>query len=717
VTARGSGAMSRVAPVVAWALAGVVVVQAIAYVILYLLILSYPFRPYGFPGAVILFCVPAALFGAMIVARQSRNGVGWALILSGLFLATTSTAQIYTIRGVFVDPGGLPLVWMSAWFGSWMWAPGVAIATVFLPLFFPDSSLEGRVTKVLTALSVLMVLSLTVVLASFTYPGTGAVQVGPDAQLGGRLTGNHLGVFSAVYSLIPILAVAALVRLGFRLRRSTGEQRQQFKWFAYACGVVVVGVAASAVGNILSAPTSTNEPQGTLGAISSAILVGSLIAIPIGTGISVLKYRLYDIDIVINRTIVYGLLAVLITAVYVGIVAGVGSVVHSAGGGNLALSIGATAIVAVAFQPLRSRLQRFANRLVYGKQATPYEVLSAFSEGVAETYAEEEVLGRMARLVADATTAERAEVWIAVGPALRRSAAWPPGEVDPAPVDFDGNALPPLEATTSIPVRHRGELLGALTVTKHGGEDLKPVEAQLLEDLARQAGLVLRTAGLTESLKARLGDLRESRQRLVAAQDQERRRLERNLHDGAQQNLVALKVKLGLAKTLAASDPEKASQLLDQLTSDADDAIETLRDLARGIYPPLLADKGLAAAIESQARKATLPVSLDADGVGRYSQETEAAAYFCCLEALQNIQKYAGASNAWVQLAEVDGVLTVAIKDDGNGFDPKTARKGSGLQNMEDRLDALGGGVEIVSSPGSGATVRIRLPIGVVSHG
>ncbi len=711
MTSRRDVAVTRTARVIAWALAGLIGALAVAYVVLYLLILSYPFRPYGFAGGVILFCTPGAIFGAMIVSRQPRNGVGWALLLSCLFLAITSVAQVYTIRTTFVAPGSLPLVWMPAWLGSWMWAPGIAIVTIFVPLLFPDSSLPGRPAKLLFSLATLLVSVLIITAGTATFPGTGAVQVGPDAQLGGKYSLNNLGVFGAIFSAIPLLALAALVRLGLRLRRSKGDQRLQFKWFVYACGIVVVGVAASAIGNIFSPPSTTNEPTGALGQVTSAMLVASLVAIPIGAGISVLKYRLYDIDIVINRTIVYGLLAVLITAVYVGIVAGIGSLAHAAGGGNLALSIGATAIVAVAFQPLRTRLQRVANRLVYGKQATPYELLSAFGEGVAETYAEEEVLGRMARLLAEAADADGAAVWIKVGPSLRVAASWPADADGARAVSIDGADLPEMPAPTAIAVRHQGELLGALTVTKRRGESLTPVETKLLDDLARQAGLVLRNAGLTESLKARLADLRESRKRLVAAQDEERRRLERNLHDGAQQNLVALKVKLGLAKALAATDPEKASHVLDQLTADADDAIETLRDLARGIYPPLLADKGLAAALESQARKATVPVEVDPDGVGRYPQDIEAALYFCCLEALQNVQKYANASKATVSLSQSQGVLTASIHDDGAGFDPGSAKKGSGLQNMEDRLDALGGSVSIESALGAGTRVTVRLPV------
>jgi signal transduction histidine kinase len=247
-------------------------------------------------------------------------------------------------------------------------------------------------------------------------------------------------------------------------------------------------------------------------------------------------------------------------------------------------------------------------------------------------------------------------------------------------------------------------------VTKRTGESLTPVEEKLLTDLAAQAGLVLKNVGLTAELLLRLEELRASRQRLVAAQDEERRRLERNLHDGAQQNLVALKVKLGLAEMLAEKDPEKAKTVLAELKNDADEALETLRDLARGIYPPLLADKGLTAALESQARKATVPVTVEADGIGRYPQDIEAAVYFCVLEALQNVQKYAKASHAFVRLNTNDGTIGFEVEDDGVGFDAATVKRGSGLTNMTDRLDALGGSVRITSIPGAGTSVRGTLP-------
>jgi signal transduction histidine kinase len=236
---------------------------------------------------------------------------------------------------------------------------------------------------------------------------------------------------------------------------------------------------------------------------------------------------------------------------------------------------------------------------------------------------------------------------------------------------------------------------------------LSPVEAKLLADLASQAGVVFHNVRLNEELMQRLEELKASRQRLVAAQDSERRRLERNLHDGAQQQLVALKVKLSLAERVA--EEEKVKAFLSQLQKEADDALQTLRDLARGIYPPLLADKGLAVALTAQANKSTLDVTVTGE-VGRYPQDVEAAVYFCCLEALQNVAKYAGECRVTIPLSATDRLLSFEIADDGAGFDPATSAAGHGLQNMSDCVDALGGRLSVDSKPGEGTRVTGRIP-------
>jgi signal transduction histidine kinase len=229
--------------------------------------------------------------------------------------------------------------------------------------------------------------------------------------------------------------------------------------------------------------------------------------------------------------------------------------------------------------------------------------------------------------------------------------------------------------------------------------------------LAGQAGLLLRNARLTAELYQRLEELRASRQRLVAAQDEERRKLERNLHDGAQQQIVSLKIKLGMAKSIALDErADETAAALAQLVDDAGDAVETLRELAHGIYPPLLAAEGLATALRSQARKAVVDVEVIADGVGRYSEDVEATVYFCCLEALQNVAKYAEARSVTIELTDDGGALRFEVCDDGRGFDPAIVRRGAGLQNMQDRLDAVGGHLGLESTPGQGATLTGTIP-------
>ena len=376
------------------------------------------------------------------------------------------------------------------------------------------------------------------------------------------------------------------------------------------------------------------------------------------------------------------------------------------------LTVLAAVVMAVAFQPVRERARRLANRVVYGKRATPYEVLSDFSERAAGAYSTEDVLPRMAPVLAEGTGATRAEVWLRVGAELRPAASWPePSGEEPLRLRIVGDELSEVPGSgQAFPVRHQGELLGALTLTKPPSEPLTPTETKLLSDLASQVGLVLRNVRLTSELQARLEELRASRQRLVAAQDEERRRLERNLHDGAQQQLVALAVKLGMAETLARKDPERTAEMLLGLKADTGEALDNLRDLARGIYPPLLADKGLGAALDSQARKAAVPTTVEVDSIGRYPQEVEAAVYFCCLEALQNVAKYAGASKASIRLLADHGSLGFEIEDDGAGFDTGAIGYGTGLQGMADRLDAIGGTLEVRSQPGEGTTITGRIP-------
>ena len=670
-----------------------------------------------------IFGIGFAAVGAVVASRLPRNPVGWIFAYGGLEAGVQSLMTEYGYQAHYATAGkdsllhlGPGIVRTAGAIAGWLSADEGQVLFIFffslIVFLYPDGKFVSKRWK--TAAWVAM---FGCVLEAFRHLFFGdapagveqAIASGPGALLKAAIVDAPPQWFGIV--LLAALPLVALTSMAFRYRRAGREQRQQIKWVMYASTVVIVAVVGLTFA--LGGPATSSMPAWAVNAVFAGLDL-TILLIPISAAVAILKYRLYDIDVVISRTLVYGALAAFITSVYVGIVVGIGTLVGSGGKPNLVLSIVATAVVAVAFQPVREWLQKFANQLVYGNRATPYEVLSEFSERVAESYAADDVLPRMARVLAEGTGAARAQVWLRSGASLRAAAAWPSVSGDApigGPVPVTGQLLPHLPADQAVPVRHQGELLGALTVTKRAGESLTPVEGKLLADLAAQAGLVLKNVGLTAELLQRLDELRASRQRLVAAQDEERRRLERNLHDGAQQNLVAIKVKLGLAEAFAEKDPARAKALVGQLKADADEALETLRDLARGIYPPLLADKGLAAALEAQARKATLPVEVDTDGVGRYPQDTEAAVYFCCLEALQNVQKYGQATRAIVRLSSGDGELRFEVEDNGKGFDAATTSRGSGLTNMADRLDALGGSIDLDSTPGSGTRLRGRLPI------
>jgi signal transduction histidine kinase len=690
---------------IAWA---VVVFDALMVV---LIAVSYPFvarYSLGYGGAIasVLHIVGLMVqvgLGALIVIRRPRHPVGWLLLASAtVFLLDQGLVSNYVIYAIHIRDRAIPGGDVVGSFTAMIWVPSVVPVGILLPLVFPTGRLLSRRWRPVVWVTVAMTIVVFV---------TGGLSPNPDPTT--YIAGVRPLTLPAPYAeiaaalgravvLLPLCVAAGIVALALRYKRGSSEERHQIKWVLFAGAILGFGGSASLVTSLLG----YNIP------LLQTIDIVGLSLVPVAAAIAVLRYRLYDIDVVISRTLVYGSLAVFITAVYVAIVVGAGALVGSGGQPNLVLSVVATAIVAVAFQPVRERVQKVANRLVYGQRATPYEVLSQFSERVAETYASDEALPRMARVLAEGTGASQAGVWLRAGATLRQAATWPEGATAEEPLLVREQAMPEvLGADRAVAVRHQGELLGALTVTKRPGESLTPIEEKLVDDLALQAGLVLKNVGLTAELLSRLEDLRASRQRLVAAQDEERRRLERNLHDGAQQNLVAIKVKLGLAEMFAQKDPGRARVMLVELAGDADEALDTLRDLARGIYPPLLADKGLATALEAQARKATLPVDVEADDIGRYSQETEAAVYFCVLEALQNVQKYADAGRATVRLTEVDHELRFEVSDDGVGFDAGTASRGAGLTNMADRLEALGGGFKVEASVGSGAHLWGHIPV------
>jgi signal transduction histidine kinase len=688
-----------------WAVAGVAAALAVGGMVLEILNLSAPSSDdWGSNSGRVLAGITFlsfSLVGALIGTLRPGHTVAWICLAIGFVASLFSFAGGYGDYTLTTNPEALPGGRYMAWLENWTWVVWLGLSGVFLLLLFPDGRLPSRRWRLVAWLSVVGIVAVAVSEA-FT-PGPLDEDGGVVNPLGIEGAEDALEALSAGLGLLGACVLASAASVVLRFRRARGEERLQLEWFATAAAAVSVTYCAAVVlGQVASDNVSAPVQDAS---------VLSVIALPIAVGIAILKYRLYGIDVVINKAVVFAALAVFITAVYVAIVVGLGAALGTVGEPNIVLSILATAVVAVAFQPARERAQRFANRLVYGKRATPYEVLAEFSDRVAETYATEEVLPNMARTIAEGTGAQRADVWLRAGSELRLAASWPveaPGSE--RPLILSNGQLPAFsKVDRAVAVRHQNDLLGALTVVKPSGEPLTATEDRLLADLASQAGLVLRNVGLASELVARLEELAASRQRLVAAQDEERRRLERNLHDGAQQHLVALKVRLDLAARMAEGD-QKLRETLESLSGATEEAVEALRDLARGIYPPLLADQGLAAALTAHARKVSVPVAVEAEGLSRYSQEVEAAVYFCCLEALQNVAKYAQAGEAVVRIDEVAGSLQFSVQDDGAGFDPARQPRGSGLQNMADRLAALGGSLEIRSAPNSGTTIIGELP-------
>jgi signal transduction histidine kinase len=687
----------RTARIAGWAIFGVSCLLC-AVALVYLIagwdtpVLRTEFGPKGYA---IAWSLVVGGVGAVIASRRPSNPIGWILCAMGLMAGLIAVGVEYARWALIQEDGRPPGGLYAAWIVEWIWIPLLACLAVIATIF-PDGRFLSRRWRWVTLVAFVATFipaALNLLIPRLTTFGGFDNPVG----VGGEGVAGAAG--PSLQLLIPMLVVgvAAAVR---RFRRSRGDERQQLKWLALAMGLVALMFGTYGT---LVVVQGTTSPTGPGLDWLEYLTVIAFLAVPVAIGFGVLKYRLYDIDVVINKTVVYGILATFVTAIYLLVVIAVGSLTGYAS--NPVLSAIAAAIVALAFQPLRRRAQRLANRIVYGKRATPYEVLSELSSRFASEYSIDEALPRLSRVTGEAVGAERATVWLRSDGVLRPASSWPPHDEPVASIRMDGGQLPGFGSReTAFPVRHRGDVLGAISVVMPHNEPLGPNEVKLLEDIAAQAGLVVRNVRLFD-------ELRESRHRIVTAQDERARTLERNIHDGAQQQLVALAVKQRLVASFVGRDDERVRAMLEELQADTSEALENLRDLARGIYPPLLADRGLAAALEAQSRKAAVPTRVEADGVGRYVQDVEAAVYFSCLEALQNAAKYAQASSASISLRQHDGTLRFEVRDDGRGFDQAVVTYGAGLQGIADRLDAIGGRSEVQSSPGAGTIITGTIPV------
>ncbi len=617
-----------------------------------------------------------AVLGSIILWRRPGQAVGWILVGIGGFDLLTRIPDLYELFGL-ADLGGLPPLPVIELL-AWAWVPAVGGIVIGLPQLFPG----GRVLTIRWRPLAWFGAAATAFLSV-------AFMIDPD---------GYPPVISWAFALFASAGLASVVPLVLRYRRSSGDERQQIKWVFYGLAISVPMLVLGTSGFYF-------------GAVGAAWAIPPLVIIPVTITVAVLRFRLYDIDVVISRTLLVAGLAGFITVTYVAIVVGVGSLVGRGDEPNLVLSVAATALVAVAFQPVRRRLRRVANRLVFGRRATPYDVLSGFATRVGAAEATPETLVGLAELMADGTGAQPARVWLRVGSQLRVAATWPRAPEDEAQVvGVDGVGDLP-DADLAVPVRDQDELLGVLTLAKPRGERVTEVDVDLVERLAAASGVLLRNLRLDAELAQRLEEIEASRRRLVSAQDDARRGIEADLGGGTRAQLNTLRERLSsLVGEIDEESAPKTTMLIGQLVAATDGALDTLAGLAAGVYPPRLAADGLVAALTEQAGRAAIPVEVQATGIRRYPAEVEAAVYFAVLEALQNVAKYADADMARVQLTHDGDRLSFEVTDDGAGFDSEVVTLGTGLQGITDRLDTVGGTLSINSVPGTGTTVSGSVP-------
>lgn len=627
-----------------------------------------------------------------------RNGTVWALLWAAFFGAGGEAAESIGLArtgfswdeiaagGVAVAPSALdPLGAAALSVVSWAWLPSTFLIVIHLAILFPDGRPASNRWRWVAWVSgaAIGVVSLATGLATAPW-----VETRYDEITG---SGDPAGSWGILTLGLMLAAAASVVHLVRRYRRSSAIARLQYRWVTWALTlnvVVILGVLGL--------------PFDRLG-VGDLPITLALVALPVSMGVAITRYRLFDIDIVISRSLLFVGLAGFITVIYAVVVVGVGSLV---GGSSLWLSISATGVVAVAFEPVRHRLQRWINRLVYGQRATPYEVLSDLTGRLAATERGDGLLGRMAQRLREGTGADRAVVWVA-GPAGLHAAANAPEAARPGDLVREPGDL----AGLVVPIEHEGEALGALSVESRRGEALTAIERRLVEDLARSAGLFLRRRRLDVVLEQNARELAESRRRLVDEQDMERRRLESDLHDGPHRHIVALMRRLEGAARLASEEGSgEASTMIRRMAGDAREAIDQIEVIARGLYPKVLETYGLAAAISVAAGLTSMDIRVETNLDGRHDVQLEAAIYFCVSEALTNAVKH-GEGPIDVVVSDGDGELAFQVSDSGPGFDPRAVLRGAGLNNMADRLDALGGPLTLASAPGEGTTVSGRLPL------
>lgn len=627
-----------------------------------------------------------SLVGALIIARRPGQVIGWLLLLIGLPLALEQVGLQYATYTFLTRPGSLPwgdlVIWLT--FSSWGMAyGGIALLVLLFPTGRPLSPRWRWVGWLIVAATGGWVGLTYIALWPYRGPALLAETAPPGLE-----TVERVGL--TFLNLITIALLIAVVSAILRLRRAGGIERQQLKWFVYAVTLTISVMLMLTLLVNLAPEINT----GTVQNIANLVYSLAFSAIPIAIGMAILRYRLWDIDLLINRTLVYGSLTASVIGLYILAVGGLGALLQTQG--NLFIAILATGIVAVLFAPLRDRLQRGVNRLLYGERDDPYAVLSRLGQQLETTLAPDAVLPTIVGTLKEAFRLPY--VAIVLDQADENTPAAAAGIPTPNPL--------------CLPLTYQGEQLGHLLLgARAPGEAFTPAEQRLLNDLARQAGVALAAVRLT-------ADLQRSRQRLVTARAEERRRLRRDLHDGLGPQLASHALKLEAARDLIRTNPERAEALLTNLIEKSQGIVGEVRRLVYDLRPPALDELGLVGAAREYAAQNSangLQISLDApEQLPPLPAAVEVAAYRIIQEAVTNTIRHARARTCRVSLSLADAptALQLEICDDGLGL-PAGYHAGVGLASMRERAQELGGECKVETVTTGGVRVSVSLPLPV----
>ena len=670
------------------------------------------------PGLAVLTGVLSLTFptvGALIISRLPTNPVGWIFCSVGLLYDMrrfTMAYADYALYGNFALPGGAYMAWFSTWVGF----AGPILAGVILMLLFPNGRLSSRRWRIV-AWTAALGAALTVLADAFT-PGPLRTHhyvenpFGLVAVIGRGFTTYDLFATSTVLGTTLLLtsSIAALVSLIQRLHHTRGDERQQLKWFLFAAVPATVCLNLILFDSMVATYTTNMRDAVSIlpWDVFNYILyvaVFALLLVPVFTYIAILRYRLYDIDVVINRTLVYGALSASVALIYVLAVAGLGALFQAQG--NIAVSLLATALVAVLFQPLRGRLQRGVNHLMYGERDDPYAVTSRLGRRIEATLAPEAVLPTVVETIAQALKLPYVAILLKEGEGFRSAAAYGSPTAEPE----------------ALPLVYQREEIGRLIIAPRAPEEgFSDADRRLLEDLARQAEVAVHAVRLT-------ADLQRSRERLVTTREEERRRLRRDLHDGMGPTLTGLALQLHAARKLVRPRPEDAEETLARLEQRTEGTLAEMRRLIYGLRPPALDDLGLIPSIYQQAQSqgmVDLPAGTKTDERWEnrpiFSMEApeklpplpaavEVACYRIAQEAITNVARHAHARRCEIRLLIEDGTgaLRLEVIDEGVGM-PEDRVAGVGLSSMRERAEELGGMLGVELGPQGGTRVVARLP-------